>query len=226
MSKCSHWDCTRTASMLGELNEKFKQRGSDGEAAQRWSWKTNKSWIFREELCLLRSESLCEDYSRHRLTAVPRCQSSLGQHCVSRVLCVRAALLGSTQSRSENQWFVNSSYSQQLLLTTEWRARNPITNSHIWPDAWEKKNQNFEQTTGLTQTFQRNSCSAVCEHPFRSLGFRLRVRAILSFCFVSKPDHLHIWRLKWHRRLTMSHDTPLFGHFYLLKLYPIEQNEN
>lgn len=42
--------------------------------------------------------------------------------------------------------FVNSSYSQQLLLTIEWGARIPITNSHAGKNA--RENVNIAQTKG------------------------------------------------------------------------------
>lgn len=126
------------------------------------------------QLCLLRSESLCEDYSRHRLTAVRCCQSSLGGLCVSRALWVRVPLLGSAQSVDQNQWFVNSSYSQQLLLTTEGSARNPIANSHIWDTVWVKK-KNKKIKTLYKQQVWRFQCSVVCEFRRASSQSQCRV---------------------------------------------------
>lgn len=126
----------------------------------------------RGKALLAQIREFVEDYSRHRLTAVPRCQSSLGWLCVSRASWVCVALLESTRSGDKNQWFVNSSYSQQLLLTTEWSARNPIANSHIWDDVWGKKyksklctNNRFDSDISVQQLL----CGLWIQKPFRSL---------------------------------------------------------
>lgn len=87
-----------------------------------------------------------------------------------------------------------------------------------------RKKKNFGLTTGLTQTFQCNSCSVVCEYPFKSLAFGLSQHHF-EFLLHFETRRLHIWMFKWHRRLTRSHDPPLFGQFYL-KLDQMEQNEN